>query len=856
MKSSNAITTPSVFALLRNVVIASFALIVLTGANAQVITNNDSISATDIGGGFGNVLSNDTINGQPPSSLPPVTNTSGPTLSAPMIPGASLDPMGNISIPIGLSAGTYSATYELCDLASNCNIGSITVTVTAATPPAPPPPLADSTSLSRLGGTIDVLTNDGYPPGSVYVKVTNAAGLGITTDVSGNLVVPPGVNSGSYTASYDVCADIALTTCSGTSASVGITITAGPVATADTANGTVGTVLNIPVLSNDTLDGAPATSSNVSIQIVSAMTGLSVVSGQLQVSTIATAGTYSPTYQICYISNSSVCSTPVTVSVTLAASLPTPVAVADTATVTTSGGLVSVMSNDTVNAVPASSSSVLPIIITNGGITGLTVNSAGQIVVPATAAGSYTATYQLCYISSTTTCSTTVNAVITVSATATPIVAKADAVTMNIAPTADVTLNVLSNDTVNGAAISNPSLVTITLTNNAGLTATSLASTGVLTIPKANYTVGVYTLTYQICLVSQPSNCSSASITVTIQSTAVVVGVGGVKIPPSVPGSPSTTTVIRSSNGSPILFSGGTTTAAGAANQPAYFTGVRIGFGYGFGSLVGSTQTVDVNQPQDPPPFNAQVFYSGSGNLKARWEVIQPGDPEPTLLDLQPEEGLTTIQLAQRMRYTFIERVYAYLAPVGSYYVNGPNPKLLPRSRLGTYRVMLRLESTGAGTPSNFLIPLITYRVLSGGKSVTDMSAGTTKQTDSINQANFVPSFFKSNNESPNIPRFSIESVNVSAPNAGHHFAQLEPIVLRWKKAVTSQVDRWQIEVRDSQRRLLTATWVPSDKLEYVLSPVIRVGLPLREELSWRVVGLKSSVEPVASSSWMYFSID
>ncbi|GAA5438017.1 hypothetical protein Daqu01_03161 [Deinococcus aquaticus] len=83
------------------------------------------------------------------------------------------------------------------------------------------------------------------------------------------------------------------------------------------------------------------------------------------------------------------------------------------------GGTVTVLGNDTVGGAVATTTNATVTVQNNGGITGLTVNAGGQLVVPAgTPAGTYTVTYQLCDAVVTAACDTatvqvTVNAAVT-----------------------------------------------------------------------------------------------------------------------------------------------------------------------------------------------------------------------------------------------------------------------------------------------------------------------------------------------------------------------------------------------------------------------------------------------------------
>jgi hypothetical protein len=74
--------------------------------------------------------------------------------------------------------------------------------------------------------------------------------------------------------------------------------------------------------------------------------------------------------------------------------------------------------------------------------------------------------------------------------------------------------NVLTNDTFDGDPI-NPASVTLTLTGDGGLNGATLDPDGALNVPAAA-APGSYTLNYQVCQKSNPANCDTATITVSI----------------------------------------------------------------------------------------------------------------------------------------------------------------------------------------------------------------------------------------------------------------------------------------------------------------------------------------------------
>jgi hypothetical protein len=73
-------------------------------------------------------------------------------------------------------------------------------------------------------------------------------------------------------------------------------------------------------------------------------------------------------------------------------------------------------------------------------------------------------------------------------------------------------VNVLTNDTVNGSAVSLNQINLTTVTSNGNLTLNADGSIDVA----PNTPSGTYTLTYQICEKSNPTNCSQADVSVEV----------------------------------------------------------------------------------------------------------------------------------------------------------------------------------------------------------------------------------------------------------------------------------------------------------------------------------------------------
>ena len=119
---------------------------------------------------------------------------------------------GDVIVPPGTPAGSYTAEVEVCGVLdpTNCDTSFLTLNVGAAALVASDD--AGAVSSGRAGGVaVDVLANDtidGAPvsPDQVTVTLLDPGSLvGASVTPAGSLVVPPGTPEGTYTITIDVC---------------------------------------------------------------------------------------------------------------------------------------------------------------------------------------------------------------------------------------------------------------------------------------------------------------------------------------------------------------------------------------------------------------------------------------------------------------------------------------------------------------------------------------------------------------------------------------------------------------------------------------------------------------------------
>jgi hypothetical protein len=224
------------------------------------------------------------------------------------------------------------------------------------------------------------------------------------------------------------------------------------------------------------------------------------------------------------------------------------------------------------------------------------------------------------------------------------------------------------------------------------------------------------------------------------------------------------------------------------------------------------------------PPVVAALDYQGSGLLQGRWEVVQPGDAEPTALDLTPESALTPAQRLSQARYTQVARFDQMVMPGSRINLRAPSAAAWPTAQPGRYLVLLRLESSPTldrseagqtgGAQAGFALPVLSYYVQ--GQAEASINA----EPAQINTA-------------------PIEWLAPSTPMAG--LAQV-----RWQPL--AQASRYRVEFTGAQGQLIFAARVRGDASQYQL-PWAQLGAGAGSDaIKARVMGLDAQGRVVGQS--------
>lgn len=306
----------------------------------------------------------------------------------------------------------------------------------------------------------------------------------------------------------------------------------------------------------DTLNGTPTSVSRVNISVLTPATSigggpvpvLNPATGDVDVPPGTPAGSYVISYEICETANPENCDTAM---VTVEVSSPVIDAMDNDFTALPFDGAdgdttPSVFGNDTVNGAPFAPANVVPSILDDGGLTGVTINPDGTLTIPpGTPAGTFNVVYEICDVANPTVCDTAIASIR---------VGTIEAVAEIFPPiegaVGGLTPSVLTSDTLNGAPITDPASVTLTVLGSTGGLTLDPATNGII-VP-AGTPPGTFTLTYEIC------DAMNAGICATVTETVVVAAISAVaeNFAPTPAGTSTTLSVLQSDtlNGQPATL--------------------------------------------------------------------------------------------------------------------------------------------------------------------------------------------------------------------------------------------------------------------------------------------------------------
>jgi len=271
--------------------------------------------------------------------------------------------------------------------------------------------------------------------------------------------------------------------------------------------------------------------------------------------------------------------------------------------------------------------------------------------------------------------------------------------------------------------------------------------------------------------------------------------------------------------------------AGGGARVPLSLTKV-IPY---FNTTQGPQQVYLLAKNEPSPTVGVTIFYTGSGQLKGRWEVVQPGQQPPSDFDLLSQASLPLEQRATQRRYTLLERFNMMLPPTGKITISGPKPQNIPNQIIGPYQLLFRIEATpdkegdsdiGFGVVHNggvagFPLPSLRYYVAS--------RAG-------INHAKV---------------QHSSNPIKLISPreNTPIHLASLQ---FSWQPL--ANISLYQLQVFNRQGALFSAL-IKRHQSYYTPLDFLAEPLLANRNNRWRINALNATGQVIATSKWQSFTI-
>jgi uncharacterized repeat protein (TIGR01451 family) len=309
--------------------------------------------------------------------------------------------------------GTTNASNDLNNLNNATTLSINLIDAINDTAPAPIVGFTGGTAITNVLGNDQVGVNLATSSSATLVQ-TVTTNPGVTLNpATGAVVVAPSTPAGTYTVTYQICANPAVTPAACDTATATVTVSAAPIdAVNDVApapiTGASGGSAITNVLVNDTLNGQPVSLPQVNLtQTATTNPGVTLnpATGAVVVAPGTPAGTYTVTYQICEKLNPTNCDT-ATATVTVSAA---PIDAVNDAPIIVgpSGGNGNLLTNDTLSGAPVTAALVNLTLTNSGGISGLSVDASGNLIVPPnTPPGTYAVTYQICEKLNPTNCDT------------------------------------------------------------------------------------------------------------------------------------------------------------------------------------------------------------------------------------------------------------------------------------------------------------------------------------------------------------------------------------------------------------------------------------------------------------------
>jgi hypothetical protein len=217
------------------------------------------------------------------------------------------------------------------------------------------------------------------------------------------------------------------------------------------------------------------------------------------------------------------------------------------------------------------------------------------------------------------------------------------------------------------------------------------------------------------------------------------------------------------------------------------------------------------------PATNVEIKYNGTGRLKGRWEIVQPGEEPPSEKDLLTEATLPIEDRADQKRYTQIEHFDHFLPPTGKFTLKLEHPDRIPLNAEGQYYLLLRIEATDdKESDSNLQVLGVGNGVVHGG-AVAGFPMPTLK-------------FFVGGND-----KKIWENTALLLPNETTILTINQPIIFSWRELANASA--YRLEILETSTEPIFSALLPAPRNVY-RAPSWFYEKFSAKTLRWRVVAL------------------
>lgn len=217
------------------------------------------------------------------------------------------------------------------------------------------------------------------------------------------------------------------------------------------------------------------------------------------------------------------------------------------------------------------------------------------------------------------------------------------------------------------------------------------------------------------------------------------------------------------------------------------------------------------------PEIVAEIQYNGTGRLKGRWEIVQPGEEPPSPEDLLTEATLPLERRGTQRRYTQIARFNEFLLPTGKHKLRLDSSRTSnPLIAAGQYYLLLRIEAVDdkesdsdlgslgvgvgvvhSGAVASFPMPVVRLFV-----------AGAESEADVWQRA----------------AQISSKPLESGKSN--------QPIKFEWKQLTNASI--YRVEVLDENSAVIFSSYIRAPATSYHTPPWVGSAL-LGRTLKWRI---------------------